>query len=112
MLTLERTGKLSGGPSALEVLGWWSLWLAVCAGTFTGLMMVELPSRSLLAFVVPNAVAWLLAGVFLSRRVLRRLEYHHMMTLEDLARLKFRSLFFWPFIYLRLAFTLWIAKVL
>jgi hypothetical protein len=99
-------------PTGLEVLAWWAFWLAICAGSCGALVLLQIPQRSLAGFIAANAVPWLVAGAFLSRRFLRRLNYHHMTTLEDIARIKFRSLLFWPIVYLRLAFTLWVAKVL
>jgi hypothetical protein len=35
-----------------------------------------------------------------------------MFTLEDLARLKLRSLFLWPVLYPKLAFTLFVSRAL
>jgi hypothetical protein len=99
---VERSGRTVDRPTGLEILGWPTVWLAVCAGTFTALILIGLPSRSLAAFVVVNAVPRLVAGAFLSRRVLRRFEYHHMVTLKDMVRLKFQGLLFWPLIYLGL----------
>jgi hypothetical protein len=112
MLAIDRFELRPSSPTALEIFGWWGLCFAACSMIAAALVFFGVLSFSVIAFAFAIAVPWLVAGGFLSRRILRRMHYHHMMTLEDLARVKFRSLFFWPMIYLRLALTLWIAKVL
>jgi hypothetical protein len=104
--------RAGNAPRPSAVLAWWFVWLAICGGVCASLWFTGIAGRNVLPSAISVGVVWLCAGIFLSRRLLRRLRFHYRVTLEDIARLKLRSLFLWPVMYPRLAFTLWIAEVL
>ena len=106
------------GMSQNQWYGWWAIYtwsrIGVASAFFylAGVLPLQLGVVWTAKYcIVFQAAPYLTCAGILSSSVLERMAFHHMVTLNDYATMKFKGLLLWPILYMKIALIYTIAAI-